>query len=94
MDLTAVGVPVVTGPAEGWNFWPLIGIPLALLFAFRWLKLRPTIWIAIAAILVGLLTADFIRTWGVLPVGAMGACLAAGSSIVLGRLRRGHPPSD
>lgn len=93
MDLTAVGVPVVTGPPEGWNFWPLIGIPLALLFAFRWLRLRPTIWIAIPAILAGLLTADIIRTWGVVPVGAMGACLAVGSSIALGRSRRGRPPS-
>jgi hypothetical protein len=93
MNLTAVGVPVVTGPAEGWNFWPLIGIPLALFLAFRWLKLRRTTWIAIAAILVGLLTADMIRTWGVLPVGAMGVGLAAGWSIAIGRSRRGRPPT-
>lgn len=93
MDLTAVGVPVVTGPAEGWNFWPLIGIPLALIVAFRWFKLRRTAPIAIGAALIGLLTADSIRTWGVLPVGVTAACLATGSSIALGRLRRGHPPT-
>lgn len=93
MDLSAVGVPVVTGPAEGWNFWPLIGVPVALLFAFRWLKLPRSIWFAIAAVLIGLLTADAIAAWGVVPVVGVGACVAAASSIGLGRLRRRHPPT-
>ncbi len=93
MDLSAVGVPVVTGPAGGWNFWPLIGIPFALFFTFHWLKLPCTIWVAIAAVLIGLLTADAIGAWGVVPVAAVCACAATGSSIALGRLRRGHPPT-
>jgi hypothetical protein len=93
MDLAAVGVPVVTGPAEGWNFWPLIGIPAAMLFAFRWLKLPRTIWVATAAVLVGLLTADAIAAWGVLPVVGVCAGMAAGSSIAVGRSRRRHPPT-
>ena len=93
MDLSAVGVPVVTGPAEGWNFWPLIGIPVALLLSFRWLKLPRSIWVAMAAVLVGLLTADAVAAWGVVYVVGLCACLAIGSSIVLRRLRPGHPPS-
>ncbi len=93
MNLWAVGVPVITGPAEGWNFWPLIGIPVALLIAFRWLMLPRTIWVAMAAVLVGLLTADAVAAWGVVFVVGMSACLAIGSSIVLRRLRPGHPPT-
>ena len=93
MDLTAVGVPVVTGLAEGWNFWPLIGVPIALLFAFRWLKLPRTIWFAVAAVLIGLLTADAVTAWGVVPVVGVGACVATTSAFALGRLRRRHPPT-
>jgi uncharacterized membrane protein len=93
MDLTAVGVPVVTGPAQGWNFWPLIGIPLALLVAFRWLRLPRRAGVALTAILVGLLIADAVAAWGVLPVAAGTAALVTGSAIAVGRLRRRHPPT-
>jgi hypothetical protein len=93
MDVLAVGVPVLTDPAEGWNFWPLIGIPLSLLLAFRWLKLprRPSV--AIAAVLVGLLIADGTSRWGVIPVWAaiVGSALLAAT--VLRTTRRNRPPT-
>jgi hypothetical protein len=92
MDLTAVGVPV-TDAAEGWNFWPLVGIPVALFLAFRWLHLPRTIWVGVAAIVVGLLSADAVAAWGVVPVAGVGACLTAAASFALGRLRGGHPPT-
>jgi hypothetical protein len=92
MDLCAVGVPV-RDVAEGWNFWPVVGIPAALLVAFRWLRLPRTIWVAAAAIVVGLLSADAVRAWGVVPVAGVSACLAAAASFALGRLRGGHPPT-
>ena len=93
MDLTAVGVPVVTGPAQGWNFWPLIGIPLALFVAFRWLRLPRKAWVAVAAVLGGLLVADAVAAWGVLPVAGGTTLVVAGSAFVVGRLRRRHPPT-
>jgi hypothetical protein len=92
MDLTAVGVPV-TDVAEGWNFWPLIGVPVALLVAFRWLRLPRSASVAIGAVLAGVLTADAIGAWGVVPVAAALAIATIGASIVLGRLRREHPPT-
>ena len=93
MDLTAVGVPVVTGPAQGWNFWPLIGIPLALFVAFRWLRLPRRAGVALTAVLGGLLIADAVAAWGVLPVAAGTTLVVAGSAIAVGRLRRRHPPA-
>jgi CBS-domain-containing membrane protein len=93
MDLTAVGVPVVTGPAQGWNFWPLIGIPLALFVAFRWLRLPRRTGVALTAVLGGLLIADAITAWGVLPVAGGTTLVVAGSAIAVGRLRRRHPPT-
>ena len=92
MDLTAVGVPV-TDVAEGWNFWPLIGVPVALLVAFRWLRLPRSASVAIGAVLAGVLTADAIGAWGVVPVAAALAIATIGASIVLRRLRREHPPT-
>ena len=93
MDLSAVGVPVVTGPAQGWNFWPLLGIPLALFVAFRWLRLPRRAWVVLAAVLAGLLLADAVAAWGVLPVVGGTTLVVAGSTIVVGRLRRRHPPT-
>ena len=93
MDLTAVGVPVVTGPAQGWNFWPLIGIPLALFVAFRWLRLPRRTWVALTAVLAGLLIADAVAAWGVLPVAGGATLVVAGWAIAVGRLRRRHPPT-
>jgi hypothetical protein len=93
MDLTAVGVPVVTGPAQGWNFWPLVGIPLALFVAFHWLRLPRRAGVALTAVLGGLLVADAVAAWGVLPVAGGTTLVVAGSAIALGRLRRRHPPT-
>jgi hypothetical protein len=89
MRMLSVGVPVLTGPAGGWNFWPLLGIPLALLLAFRWLRVRRYAWIAVIAVLAGLAWADAISAWGVLPVTAGSACIAAVATV----LRRGRRPS-
>lgn len=93
MDPLAVGVPVLTGPAQGWNFWPFIGIPVALLIAFYWLHLPRRVWVALLAILGGLLVADAVAAWGVLPVAGGTTVIVAGSAIALGRLRRRHPPT-
>jgi len=93
MDVLAVGVPVVTGPAGGWNFWPLVAIPLSLLLAFRWLKLPRRPGVGIAAILVGLLIADGTSRWGVVPVGAGIVGLAFLSATVLRATRRNRPPT-
>ena len=93
MDVLAVGVPVVTGPSAGWNFWPLIGIPLVLLVAFRWLELPQRAGVAMAAILAGLLAADAISRWGVIPVLAAALSLAGILAIVLRRIRENRPPT-
>jgi hypothetical protein len=93
MITLAVGVPVLTGPAEGWNFWPLVGIPLAMVVAFRWWHLDVTVPVVIAAILVGLLSADAIAAWGVLPVVLGCSCLTVIGSILLGQVRRREPPT-
>jgi hypothetical protein len=89
MRLLSVGVPVLTGPAEGWDFWPLIGVPLALLLVFRWLRLGRRVWIAVIAIVLGLAWADAISAWGILPVTAGSACIAAVATFI----RRGRRPS-
>ncbi len=73
MDVLSVGVPVVTGPAQGWNFWPILGIPLALLVSLRWLRLRASVWVVVGSILVGLLLADAVAWWGVVPAIALAA---------------------
>lgn len=93
MDVVAVGVPVLTGPAEGWNFWPVVGIPLAMFIAFRWFKLPPRIWVILAAILTGLVAADAVSAWGILPVVIGASCLVGIGSMALGRLHRTHPPT-
>lgn len=92
MILLAVGVPVLTGPAQGWNFWPFLGIPIALLIAFRWFGLPRRIWVVLAAIVVGLASADAVSAWGILPVVVGTACLVGVGTMALGRLRRRHPP--
>ncbi len=93
MDISAVGVPVLTGPPQGWNFWPFISIPVAYLVAFRWCRLPRTVWTLIAAVLIGLLIADAISAWGVVPVASVTTVVGAGLAIALGRLRRRHPPT-
>ena len=92
MGLIAVGVPV-TDVAEGWNFWPLLGVPIALFVAFRLWRLPRSLSVAIVAVLAGLLTADAIGAWGVVPVAAVGTAAVLVSSIAVGRLRRRHPPT-
>ena len=93
MDLMAVGVPVLTGPAQGWNFWPLIGIPVSLFVAFGWLRLPRRAWVAVAAILAGLLIADAVAAWGAVPVAGGITLVVAGSAVTVGRLRRTYPPT-
>ncbi len=89
----AVGVPVLTGPAQGWNFWPLIGIPVSFFVAFGWLRLPRRAWVAVAAILAGLLIADAVAAWGVVPVAGGITLVVAGWAVTVGRLRRRHPPT-
>jgi hypothetical protein len=93
MDVLGVGVPVVTGPTEGWNFWPILGIPLALLVALRWLRLRASVWVVVGSILVGLLAADAVAWWGVVPAIALAAVAILVAAIAIGRNRR-KPISD
>ena len=93
MDVLSVGVPVVTGPAEGWNFWPILGIPLALLVSLRWLRLRASVWVVVGSILVGLLMADAVTWWGVVPAIALAAGAILIAAIANGRNRR-RPISD
>ncbi|HWC70512.1 MAG TPA: hypothetical protein VG993_05040 [Actinomycetota bacterium] len=93
MELLAVGVPVVTGPAQGWNFWPIIGIPLALLVTLRWLRLPRTASVVVAAILAGLLTADAVAWWGVVPAAAVVAVATVLVAVGLRAARR-KPASD
>ena len=83
----------MTGPAGGWNFWPLVGIPLALVLVFGWLRLPRHLWIAIVATVTGLAWADGVAAWGVVPVAAWTASIAAIATIV--RRRRGvsRPPT-
>jgi len=92
MRIVSVGVPVVMGPPGGWNFWPLLSVPLALLIAFRWLAFPLRFWIALVAALVGLACADAIAAWGVLPVAAGMACLVVYGKVALGRRPRDPPP--
>jgi len=88
MDVLGVGVPVVTGPAQGWNFWPIIGIPLTLLVALRWLRLRPSAWVVAGSILVGLLVADAVAWWGVVPTAALATAAIVIATVGLGWRRR------
>jgi len=89
----AVGVPVLTGPAQGWNFWPVLGIPIALLIAFRWLALPRTAWVVVGATLVGLLAADAVSSWGVVPAAVVASLFVAAATLTLRRSRRGRPPA-
>ncbi|MDH4112623.1 MAG: hypothetical protein OEV60_08090 [Actinomycetota bacterium] len=91
MDPLGVGVPVLTGPAEGWNFWPFLGIPIALLIAFRFLHLPRRVWVVVVVVLVGLASADAISAWGVVPAVGVAACLVAVVALIA-RLRRSDPP--
>jgi hypothetical protein len=93
MDFVAVGVPVVTGPAQGWNFWPLVAVPLAMLIAFRWLHLPPRIWLVVVMVLAGLASADAVSAWGVAPVSIVVVSLALGASLALRSLHRDDPPT-
>lgn len=93
MLVLAVGVPVLTGPAEGWNFWPLVGIPLAMVIAFHWWHLPPTLWVLIAAILLGLVSADAIEAWGILPVALGATCVTTIGAVLLRREHGNDPPT-
>jgi hypothetical protein len=93
VDSLGVGVPVITGPPAGWNFWPVLGIPLAWIVAFRWLRLPRTLWTAIAVTVLGLLTADAVAAWGVIPAGASVALVLAATAVGLRLARRSHPPN-
>lgn len=93
MEPLGVGVPVLTGPAAGWNFWPVLGIPLAWLVAFRWLRVPLRLWTAIAVTVLGLLSADAIATWGVIPAGAVVALVLAAAAVGLRLARRTRPPN-
>jgi hypothetical protein len=93
MDVLGVGVPVLTGPAEGWNFWPVVGIPLALVVALRWLKLPRTGWVLVGAILAGLLVADAVAWWGVVPAATVAVVGVALAAVGLRSLRH-RPGSD
>jgi hypothetical protein len=92
MDALGVGVPVLTGPPAGWNFWPLLGIPLAWFVAFRWLRLPLRLGIAIAVTLLGLLTADAVSGWGVIPAGVAVALIIGATAVGSLRARRDRPP--
>ena len=87
VDIVAVGVPVLIGPAQGWNFWPLVGIPVALVVAFRWLRLPRRLWVLIGTVVTGLLAADAVSTWGVMPVVAATAASVGAIAVILRRLR-------
>jgi hypothetical protein len=89
----AVGVPVLTGPAQGWNFWPVLAIPIALLVAYRWLDLPRSGWVVVGAILAGLLAADAVSSWGVVPAVVLASLFAAAATLALRRSRRGRPPA-
>jgi hypothetical protein len=92
MRIVSVGVPVVTDPAGGWNFWPLLTVPFTLHIAIRWLRFPLRLWVAVASLLVGLAGADAIGAWGVLPVATGAASVVAIWSMVLGQRHRDHPP--
>lgn len=93
MEVLGVGVPVLTGPAQGWNFWPILGIPLALLIALRWLHLPRSAFVIGGAILVGLLVADAVAWWGVVPTAAVASLAILAVAIGLRRARR-KPATD
>jgi hypothetical protein len=93
MSALAVGVPVLTGPAQGWNFWPLVGVPIVMVIAFGWWRLGATALAVTATLLIGLISADAIRAWGVLPVVLGVACLAAVGSTVRRRGCGSDPPT-
>lgn len=93
MEVLGVGVPVLTGPAQGWNFWPILGIPLALLVALRWLRLPLSAFVIGGAVLIGLLVADAVAWWGVVPTAGVAALAVLAVAIGLRRARR-KPATD
>ena len=93
MEVFGVGVPVLTGPAQGWNFWPILGIPLALLVALRWLRLPRSAFVIGGAVLIGLLVADAVAWWGVVPTAAVAAVAVLAVAIGLRGARR-KPATD
>jgi hypothetical protein len=92
VDVLSVGVPVLTDPSRGWNFWPFVGIPVALFVAFRCLRLQRRASIAAVATMAGLASADAVSAWGVMPVLVAGACLVVVAAIALRGWRRTDPP--
>jgi hypothetical protein len=88
MSLIAVGVPVLSEPSMDWNFWPFLGIPLVLLISLRWFGFPRRIGVVLGGIVAGLLFADAVGAWGVIPGLTFLAALLGAAVVARGALRR------
>jgi uncharacterized membrane protein len=68
--------------AGAWDWWPLVGIALVLVGAGLSLRLRPTLWVAAAAVAAGPLFATAVHAWGA-PMAVAGGALALVTVAVL-----------
>lgn len=93
MNPLAVGVPVLSGPSMDWSWWPILGIPLVLFIVLRWFGFPPRVWVIAGGIVAGLLFADAVGAWGVVPGIAALACLLGAAALTRVALRRmGNSP--
>jgi hypothetical protein len=67
VDLVALGHPGWPPPSSNWDWWPLLGIALALFVATRSLGLQISIPVIAVAIAVGPCFATVVHAWGVGP---------------------------
>ncbi len=92
MSEIAVGVPVLSAPSMDWNWWPVLGIPLILIITLRWFGFPRRLGVVIGGVVAGLVFADAVASWGVIPGLMTLAGMLAAALLTRGALRRvGNP---
>jgi len=85
----AVGwnAPLGDPSIHGWDFWPIVGILIALFFVRRVLRKPLTLPSIICSFFAGTVFASAVDRFGVIPIAAWVVPLA-----LIGTRRRGVPP--
>jgi hypothetical protein len=89
MAFVAVGYPGWPTPTQSWDWWPLVGIALALWFIRSVLGRALGPIVLVVSLVAGLVFASVVHTWGV-PGGAGITLILVASA--LAHRRRTLPP--
>ena len=94
MILFAVGVPGWPAPSTRWDWWPMLGIALALVIARRSLRLPLRPLVLVVAVAIGPIFALVVHAWGAVAAISSTIATAGFSSWVRTRRTGDGPPSS